>query len=83
MISKVIIEVIDEGPGIKESEQHLIFKKFAKISSKPTGRELTTGLGLAITKLITNILNADIEFESQIGKGSKFIFKFPANGIKV
>jgi len=78
-IPKIIIEVEDEGPGIKKTEFNLLYKKFSKMSSLPTNKELTTGLGLAITKMIVELLDGSIEFESRIDKGTKFILKFPAN----
>jgi two-component system sensor histidine kinase/response regulator len=74
-----VIEVEDEGPGIKEEEQALIFKKFARLSSQATNREITTGLGLAITKMIVELLKGELSFFSQYGKGSKFVLKFPVN----
>ncbi len=75
--SKIVIEVIDQGPGIKVTEKDLLFKKFSKLSSESSGGELNTGLGLAITRSITTLLKGDILCESQLGKGSKFILKFP------
>lgn len=78
MESRVIFEVEDEGPGIIESEIPLIFEKFARLSSQPTNRELTTGLGLAITRNIVELIGGEISLESQYGRGTRFILKFPA-----
>ncbi|MCO5251979.1 MAG: hybrid sensor histidine kinase/response regulator [Candidatus Kapabacteria bacterium] len=73
-----VVEVEDEGPGIKEEEQPLLFKKFARLSSQATNHEITTGLGLAITKMIVELLNGEVSYISQHSKGSKFVLKFPA-----
>jgi signal transduction histidine kinase len=40
----------DVGPGIKESERDKLFTEFGKLSSRPTGNESSTGLGLWIVK---------------------------------
>jgi two-component system sensor histidine kinase/response regulator len=78
MIQMFVIEVEDEGPGIKEEEQPLLFKKFVRLSSQATNHEITTGLGLAITKMIVELLNGEVSYISQHSKGSKFVLKFPA-----
>ncbi|MBX3044572.1 MAG: hybrid sensor histidine kinase/response regulator [Candidatus Kapabacteria bacterium] len=76
---KIVIEVEDNGPGIKESEQNLLFKKFSKTSAIPTNKELTTGLGLAVTKMICNVIDADVMLDKNHSKGAKFILKIPIN----
>jgi len=73
---KVIIEVEDEGQGVKETEISKLFEKFAKISSKPTGGEISTGLGLSIVKKLTEIMKGNITVISEIGKGTKFTLEF-------
>ncbi len=82
MKPRIIFEVEDEGPGIKESEVSLLFGKFVRLSSQPTNRELTTGLGLTITRNIMELLGGEILFESQYGKGTRFILKFPVVHMK-
>jgi two-component system, sensor histidine kinase and response regulator len=79
MIQMFVVEVEDEGPCIKEEEQPLLFKKFARLSSQATNHEITTGLGLAITKMIVELLNGEVSYISQHSKGSKFVLKFPAS----
>lgn len=70
---KTYIDVADKGLGIKDEEKSKVFQKFAKISNKPTAGENSTGLGLSIVKKLTELLGGGIEFESEYGKGSKFI----------
>ena len=69
----------DEGPGISKKEQQDLFKKFIKLSPRPTGGESSTGLGLAIVKLLVDKLNGDIEVISQEKKGTEIRIKFPAS----
>lgn len=66
--------VQDEGPGIPSSEHSQIFRAFGKISTKPTGGETKTGLGLSICKQIVEAMGGTIGFESVEGKGSVFYF---------
>lgn len=73
---KVIIEVEDKGQGVKPTEIPKLFEKFAKISSKPTGGETSTGLGLSIVKKLTEIMKGNIKVDSEIGKGTKFTLEF-------
>jgi len=46
------VAVQDQGSGIPENERHQLFKDFTTLSSKPTGGEKATGLGLAICRKI-------------------------------
>lgn len=73
---KIILEIKDEGQGVKPGEISKLFEKFAKISSKPTGGELSTGLGLSIVKKLTEIMKGEISVTSEIGKGTKFTLEF-------
>ncbi len=70
--------VADQGPGISKEDQEKLFKKFARLTAKPTAGESSTGLGLSITKRLTEDMNGTIRCESQEGKGAAFILEFPA-----
>jgi len=70
------IQIIDSGLGIKEEEQDKVFKKFAKISNKPTAGENSTGLGLSIVKKLTELLGGKISFKSVYGSGTTFTLEF-------
>lgn len=69
--------VRDEGPGLSEEDQALLFKEFQTLSAKPTGGEKSTGLGLAIVKKLINLHHGDVGVESQLGRGSTFFFSLP------
>jgi two-component system NtrC family sensor kinase len=71
--SLVMIEVIDNGCGIEKDNIGRIFDPF--FTTKPTGEG--TGLGLWLTYEIVRNYNGEIAVESEMGKGSRFIMKFP------
>lgn len=66
-------EVRDEGHGIRPEEQAKLFKKFSRLSTKPTGGEQSVGLGLAIVQRMVEAMNGRIWCESVFGKGATFI----------
>lgn len=70
--SKIIIEIIDNGPGFSEDDKKKVFSKFQKLSAKPTGGENSTGLGLSIAKDIIDMHNGNIKLISEPDKGSTF-----------
>jgi PAS domain S-box-containing protein len=73
----VIISVQDEGQGIPENEKNLLFKKFQKLSPRPTNGESSHGLGLAIVKEYVQQLGGEVWCESTQGIGSTFFVKLP------
>jgi two-component system NtrC family sensor kinase len=72
--SVIVIEVSDNGCGIEPDAIGRIFDPF--FTTKPPGEG--TGLGLWLTYEIIRNYNGDISVESEVGKGSKFIIRFPA-----
>jgi signal transduction histidine kinase len=73
-ISSFKIEVIDTGIGIDKDKFHSIFQKFSQAETKTSRQFGGTGLGLVITKKLLNLLGSDIQFDSEVGKGSNFFF---------
>ena len=70
------VGVVDTGIGIGQDEQQAIFKEFHQIKPKGGSKE-GFGLGLAIVKRLAELLEHDIEVESEIGKGSRFSVSMP------
>ena len=73
---KVQIKVSDQGPGFTPADQKNMFKKFQRLSAQPTGGEQSTGLGLNIVKMYTELMGGKIDFESKVGEGTTFILEF-------
>ena len=74
----LFVVVADQGLGIPEKEHHKVFKKFQKISTKPTGKETSSGLGLSIVKQLVTILGGEISFTSEQKKGTTFKLNIPS-----
>ncbi len=74
---EVCIAVQDEGIGISEQEQTKLFKKFQRLSARPTASESSTGLGLSIVKTLAAYLQARILVDSEVGRGSTFTLVLP------
>lgn len=71
------ISVEDEGPGIHPEDRGRLFKRFARLRSRPTGGEHSSGLGLAIVKRLIELMEGDVGCESELGKGSRFWVRLP------
>jgi signal transduction histidine kinase len=74
---RIEIAIIDSGPGIPADEQELLFKKFSRLSTRPTAGESSHGLGLSIVKKLSDLLSIEVSFESEQGKGSTFKLLLP------
>lgn len=74
---RVRISVIDNGPGISPEEQARIFDKFYQVHGGHTREHAGTGLGLAISRDLAGLLGAEIQVESEIGRGSMFSVILP------
>lgn len=74
-IRGTLFEFIDEGLGIKKSDQGLIFNRFFR--SKEVKNLPGTGLGLSIAKEIIQLHGGEIYLESKYGKGSSFFVFLP------
>jgi signal transduction histidine kinase len=70
----VQLVVADDGPGIAEDDLSLIWGDF--YSTKDRG----TGLGLSIVRRLVTDCDGSIEVQSEVGKGTRFIARFPAMG---
>jgi len=73
----VLLELIDQGPGISAEDREKLFGKFQILSARPTDGESSTGLGLSIVKTLVEKLNGKVYCESELEKGTKFIVSIP------
>ncbi len=73
------ISIQDQGPGISPADQKNLYRKFHKLSARPTGGESSSGLGLAIVKTLVEQLGGEIALTSELGQGSTFEVSIPCN----
>lgn len=71
------ITVSDNGIGIPEESQKLIFDRFYRVDKMRARKTGGTGLGLSITKSIVLMHNGQLKVESKEGEGTTFTAKIP------
>jgi len=75
--NNIKVMVKDNGTGISQDNQKIIFKEFRQIKDPERGRPFGTGVGLTISKHIIDAHNGRIWVESELGKGASFVFTLP------
>ena len=69
--------VQDSGMGIRSEDMDKIFGSFSQVDTKKNREKEGTGLGLPISKQLTELMHGTIGVESEYGKGSNFFFTIP------
>lgn len=67
----------DEGPGFTEEDKLRMFRRYARLTARPTAGEPSTGLGLSIVKKLVEAMNGHLRLDSTAGKGSAFTVRLP------
>ena len=68
----ILIEVEDDGYGMTPEYLETIFDAFTRAENSTTNKVQGTGLGMAITKNIVELMGGTIEVTSEVNKGSRF-----------
>lgn len=71
------VTVEDTGIGVPDDKKELIFEEFRQVSEGFSRVYEGPGLGLTISKRITELMNGTIELKSTLGEGSAFTVRFP------
>jgi two-component system phosphate regulon sensor histidine kinase PhoR len=71
------LAVIDQGEGVAEKDQDLVFKRFFRTASARANTQQGSGLGLAIVKNLVYNLRGDVGVESRSEGGSEFWVTIP------
>jgi two-component system, sensor histidine kinase and response regulator len=69
--------VQDQGPGLNAEDKARMFRRYGRLSARPTGGEPSTGLGLSIVKKLVKAMNGKLTFESEAGTGTTFTVWLP------
>jgi signal transduction histidine kinase len=75
---EIRVSVADTGPGIAAEDYERIFEEFQQTAAGIEQRE-GTGLGLALSKRLVELHGGRIWVDSELGKGSTFVFTLPAS----
>jgi two-component system capsular synthesis sensor histidine kinase RcsC len=75
--SPIAIGVSDTGIGMTDAQRAALFRPFTQADTSITRRYGGTGLGLALTKQLTQMMHGTIDVKSESGKGSTFVVTLP------
>ncbi len=76
------IQVSDSGKGIPKEELPFIFDRFYQVDSSTTRDQEGSGIGLSLSKDLVELMDGTITVNSELDKGTFFIFHLPIQEIK-
>lgn len=74
--SRARIIIADQGPGLSEPQQAIVFEKFERLGRTGDGG---SGLGLYISRRLARAMGGELSVESAPGQGARFILELPAD----
>ncbi len=74
---EIEFSVADEGPGISEEGQRLLFTKFSRLTGSQSKEITGTGLGLASCRLLAGLMSGSVGVRSSAGHGARFYLRLP------
>jgi two-component system, sensor histidine kinase and response regulator len=72
----------DEGPGFTAEDKARMFRRYGRLSARPTGGEPSTGLGLSIVRKLVQAMKGELLCESSPGQGATFTIRLPRSVTK-
>lgn len=76
---RILIQVIDSGRGIHPTDLPFVFDRYYQSKLPERAAEGGTGIGLALARQLTELMQGSLEVESTWEKGSTFKFRLPYN----
>lgn len=80
---EIVLEVADDGRGLSEAEQALVFEEFRQLDNPGRNAERGLGLGLAIVRQLAEVLEHPLHLHSQPGAGAHFVLRLPLAEVPV
>ncbi|MDU9410573.1 hybrid sensor histidine kinase/response regulator [Pseudomonas sp. zfem001] len=80
---EIVLEVADDGRGLSEAEQALVFEEFRQLDNPGRNAERGLGLGLAIVRQLAEVLEHPLHLHSQPGAGARFVLRLPLAEVPV
>jgi len=74
---EIVIEVADTGIGIPKESLAFIFDRFWQVDNSSKRKHQGAGIGLALVKEFVGLLKGTVDVQSEEGKGTEFIMRFP------
>jgi signal transduction histidine kinase len=74
---QLIIEVVDDGPGVEKENRELIFERYTRLKACALLSRTGHGLGLAGARILARHLGGDITVKSNRGTGAAFRLTLP------
>ncbi len=75
---RVLLHVADTGPGIAAELHETIFERFRQGDSRTSYQHGGTGLGLALSRAMAELMGGTLTVQSTVGEGSRFTLGLPA-----
>ncbi len=69
--------VRDQGPGFTAEDKTRMFRRYGRLSARPTGGEPSTGLGLSIVLKLVQAMNGELLCDSHKDQGTTFTIRLP------
>ncbi|MFV3093236.1 sensor histidine kinase, partial [Pseudomonas sp. GW6] len=74
---EIVLEVADDGRGLSEAEQALVFEEFRQLDNPGRNAERGLGLGLAIVRQLAEVLEHPLRLHSRPDAGARFVLRLP------
>ena len=75
--AELLVHVADSGPGIAAEQHELIFERFRQGNDRVSYQHGGTGLGLALSRALAELMGGRLRLRSSVGEGARFTLALP------